>query len=107
MRIPLTFGPPKPGDALLIEGDRPAMSGYHTTRFTLPPPTFGHLTGCACCTPRGPTATALATLFRARATGAAPFFTRIAVAASPAGEAAVRAAVRGDVLAAARFALQG
>ncbi len=107
MRIPLTFGPATPGDALLIEGDAPAPPGHYTARFTLPPPAFGHIPGCTCCTPRGPAATALATLFRARATGTAPFFTRVTVTASPAGQAAIRAAVQDDVLAAARFAVEG
>jgi len=35
--------------------------------------------------------------------GAAPFFGRVVVLASPAGEAAVRAALAGDVVARARF----
>ena len=45
----------------------------------------GHLPGCSCCVARSPAATALAAVFRARATGAAPYFSRLLVLASPAG----------------------
>jgi len=63
-----------------------------------------HAVGCACCVPRSDAARALARLFLARARGEVALFRRvIAVTASPAGRAAVTAAVTGDVLASARF----
>jgi hypothetical protein len=37
----------------------------------------GHVAGCACCVTRSPVAEALGRLFRARAVGEAPFFTRL------------------------------
>jgi len=52
---------------------------------------------------RSPAAEALAQLFRARATGAAPYFSRVVVLASAAGEAALRAALAQDALAQARY----
>ncbi len=103
MRIPLLFSPDAGADAYLVEGDAAVPPGVYTMRFTLPAGRFGHAAGCNCCTPRGPAADALAAMFRARATGSAPFFKQIAVVASAAGEAAVRAAVEQDVLAGARF----
>jgi len=104
MRIPVLFGdiPAEPGDAYLAEGSERRLPGY-TERFTLPQPKFGHVAGCNCCTPRGPAAEALSRLFRARAIGAAPFFKRVVVSASPAGAAAIRDAIAGDVVTAARY----
>jgi hypothetical protein len=105
-RITVIFDTPTATDglltAILVEGDLPVPPAAFVHRFTLPAPT-GHITGCACCTPRGPAATALAALFRARATGAAPYFTRLVVIASPAGQAAIRAALAEDPYATARF----
>ncbi|MBW4021878.1 MAG: hypothetical protein HIU92_01865 [Proteobacteria bacterium] len=64
----------------------------------------GHVPGCACCVARSPVAEALGRLFRARAVGEVPFFTRLGVVpASPAGEAAVRQALLTDGLAAACY----
>ena len=66
-----------------------------------------HGAGCACCTGRGGgVAAVLADVFRRRATGALPWFDRVAVAAPPGQEGAWRAALGGDVLVTARFALQ-
>jgi len=107
MRIPVLFGTPpaETDDVYLAEGDGgPALSGY-AEQFTLPEAKFGHVVGCTCCTPRGPAADALARLFRARATGCAPFFKRVIVRASAAGEAAIRAAIASDMLTAARYRL--
>ncbi len=104
MRIPVVFGAtPAAGDALLIEGDAPALPGFHVIRFSLPADT-GHPIGCACCAPRGPVAEALSAAFRDRATGAAPFFHRIAVAPASAGAiAAINAALATDAVTAARY----
>jgi hypothetical protein len=103
MRVLIVFGAGGPGDVYLAEGDAPVPAGAFVQRFSLPAGGLGHVAGCACCAPRGPAAAALSALFRARATGAAPFFGRVVVVATPAGEAAVRAAVAEDVVAAARF----
>jgi hypothetical protein len=107
-RIPVIFGTTVKTDgvltAALVEGDRPAPAAAFIQRFTPPSPT-GHAIGCACCAPRGPAAIALATLFRARATGAAPYFRAVLINASPAGETAIRAALCEDPYAAARFRL--
>jgi hypothetical protein len=99
MRIPLFFS--GTADTYLVEAPRTPPPGAYAAHFTLPKP--GHLIGCPCCPPRGPVSAALAALFRARATGAAPFFKSVVVLASPEGEAAVRAAVAGDVLTGARY----
>jgi hypothetical protein len=105
MRIPVLFGERSGGTGavwLVETGLQPPLPG-HTEYFTLPPAKFGHLAGCTCCTPRGPAADALSRLFRARATGAAPFFNRVIVLASPAGEAAIRTALTTDPPTAARY----
>jgi hypothetical protein len=107
MRIPVLFGDVQAerDDVYLTEGNaEPVLSGY-AERFTLPEAKFGHEIGCNCCTPRGPAADALARLFRARATGTAPFFKRLIVHASPAGEKAIRNAIARDVVTAARYRL--
>jgi hypothetical protein len=107
MRIPVLFGAPdaEPGDAVLVEGSaEPVPSGYAES-FNLPEAQFGHGIACNCCTPRGPATDALARLFRARATGCAPFFKRVIVRASAAGEKALRDAIAGDVVTAARYRL--
>jgi hypothetical protein len=104
MRIAVVMGgEPAVGDAFLVEDgfDMPA-AGY-AVRFALGTGKAGHLVGCACCTLRGPAADALTAMFRARATGVAPFFRRVVVLASPAGEAAVAEALAGDVVVRARF----
>jgi hypothetical protein len=106
MRIPVVLGgTPAEGDAVLVEDGFDMPASGHAVRFALGTGKPGHLAGCACCTLRGPAADALTTLFRARATGLAPFFTRVVVLASPAGEAAVREAMEGDVVTKARFRL--
>jgi hypothetical protein len=67
----------------------------------------GHVTGCACCVSRSPLAEALGRLFRARAVGEVPFFTRLGVVpASPAGAASVRQALETDGLALACYRLE-
>jgi hypothetical protein len=67
----------------------------------------GHVPGCACCVARSPVAEALGRLFRARAVGVVPFFTRLGVVpASPAGEAAVRQALATDGLASACYRVE-
>jgi hypothetical protein len=67
----------------------------------------GHVVGCACCVARSPVAEALGRLFRARAVGEVPFFTRLGVVpASAAGEAAVRQALATDGLAGACYRVE-
>jgi len=94
---------PGPDDAALVEdgGDMPE-SGY-AVRFAVAKP--GHVFNCTCCTLRGPAADALSRMFRERATGVAPFFKRVVVLASTAGEDAVRDALVRDVVTRARFRL--
>jgi hypothetical protein len=101
-RIPILLNAtPTPADAVLLEdGQNMPETGY-VLRFA--PGLPGHAIGCACCAPRGPAADALGKMFRERATGAAPFFKRVVVVASAEGEAAVRAAVDGDVMTKARY----
>lgn len=104
MRIPILIGgDPEPADAVLVEDGLDMPKTGYAVRFT--PALPGHALGCACCTARGPVAEALGRLFRERATGKAPFFARILVLASAAGENAVRMAVAEDVMTSARYRL--
>jgi hypothetical protein len=96
-------GAPGEGDAALVEDGHDMPAAGYAVRFALGVGKAGHVVGCACCTLRGPAADALTAMFRARATGVAPFFRRVVVLASPAGEAAVEEALAGDVVARARF----
>ncbi len=107
MRIPIFFGiPPRSDDAVLVEaGQTPPQAGYVTPFGRPAVPT--HPVGCTCCVARSPVAEILGRLFRARATGAAPFFKRLVVVASPAGETAVREALTCDVMSAARYRVEG
>ena len=67
----------------------------------------GHVAGCTCCMSRSPVAEALGRLFRARAIGEVPFFTRLGVVpASAGGEASVRQALETDGLASACYRVQ-
>jgi hypothetical protein len=102
MRIPVLFNTtPEPDDATLVEDGHDMPATGYAIRFTATQP--GHIIGCTCCTLRGPAADALGQMFAARARGQAPYFHRVIVLASPAGEAAIRQALAGDVVCAARF----
>jgi len=104
MRIPIILGAkPQAGDAVLVEDGHDMPASDHAVRFVVAK--SGHVINCACCTLRGPAADALGRLFRERATGAAPFFSRVVVLASPEGEATVRAALESDVVSQARYRL--
>ncbi len=102
-RVEVRFaGAAQAGAAALIEGAGPTAGpvAHFALTATL------HVPGCACCLPRGPVAVALGRLFLARARGDAPLFdTVVAVTRTPAGEAAVRAALEDDVVTRARFRL--
>ena len=108
-RVPVRFGSAEGAgrdDALLVEGDAVVPAGHAVARFKLAPGLIGHPFGCACCVPRGPVAEALGRLFLARARGEVAFFRSVvAVVATPAGEAAVRAALAEDQVSAGRFRL--
>jgi hypothetical protein len=108
-RVTVRFGSAAgagPDDALLVEGEAPVPVGHSEARFRLAPGLPGHPAGCACCTPRGPVAEALGRLFLARARGEVAFFRSVvAVVTTPAGEAAVRAALAEDQVSAGRFRL--
>lgn len=99
-RIPVVFGnrwEAQEGDAVLADvSDRPPL---HDAAGGHPPDP-----GCACCVARGPAAQALSRLFTQRALGEVAFFRRVLVD-DPAAEAAVRAALESDPVAAARFRL--
>lgn len=104
-QIPVLFGAsPAATDAMMIEEGQNAPKTGYFVRFALA--RAGHFPGCFCCAPRGPAAAALGQLFRDRATGKAPFFNRLIVLASPAGEAAVREALAADVTTRARYKLE-
>ncbi len=107
-RIPVLLGAREaagPGDALLLEGEGALPAGA-AARFGVQAGV--HAMGCACCVPRSDAGRALGRLFLARARGEVPAFGRVvAVTRTPAGREAVAAAVAGDVLASARFRLQG
>ena len=94
-----------PEVALLVEGDAVVPDGHAVARFRLASGLSGHPPGCTCCAPRGPVAEALGRLFLARARGEVAFFRSVVVVATPAGEAAVRAALAEDQVAAGRFRL--
>jgi hypothetical protein len=105
MRIPIVLGAaPSPMDAVLVEDGKDMPAQGYAVRFTTTLP--GHIAGCSCCTLRGPAADALGRMFRERATGNAPFFPRVVVLASPAGEQAIREALEQDVVTRARYKIQ-
>jgi hypothetical protein len=106
-RVAVHFGPPAADEAVLIEGDASAAHGQPVARFCLSPALAGHAAGCACCVPRAPAAQAVGRLFLARARGEVAWFRSVAVLATPAGEAAVRAALAGDQVSSGRFRLTG
>ena len=95
--------PMRPGGdaALLVEGDAPVPAGTSDGAVQAGDRAWPAIpSGCTCCVPRGPVAEALGRLFLARARGEVAFFRSVvAVMATPAGEAAVRAALaRGSSL---------
>lgn len=101
-RIPVIFGQqPNADDMTLVEEGVDAPRAGHVHRFSVKQP--GHLPGCSCCVARSPAASALAAVFRARATGAVPFFTRLLVIATPEGSMDILLALTQDALCQARF----
>jgi G3E family GTPase len=96
-------GAPGATDAVLVEAGVAAPAGLYISRFSV----TVHTAGCLCCQPRSGAGQALAQLFRDRATGSAPFFSRLIVVASQAGEQAVSAAIKTDMLCRARYRLDG
>lgn len=100
-RIPLRFGPASDAgmeEAVLTEAGRAAPAGRAVARFGLG---GVHPALCACCGGRHPAAAALAALFQDRARGRVPWFT--GVVADVEDRVAVAEALRGDLVAAARF----
>ncbi|MGE4482488.1 hypothetical protein [Acidocella sp.] len=103
-RIPVYIGiAPGPDDAVLVEEEQDMPATGHAVRFAVPK--RGHQPGCFCCTARGPAANAFSSLYRDRALGAAPYFTRVIVLASLAGQADIKAALDQDAVTKARFRL--
>ncbi|RAI58122.1 hypothetical protein [Roseicella frigidaeris] len=67
-------------------------------------PALPHAAACACCGGRPPVAAALDRLFQARVRNQCPWFERVvALAETPAAEAAIAAALAGDAVTLARF----
>jgi len=64
-----------------------------------------HVAACLCCQGRSPAAQALEQLFQARARGTRPWFDRVLVLPEGGAEAEIRAALRDDSIASARFRL--
>jgi hypothetical protein len=104
-RLPVRFGAPEADEAVLAEGSDFVDPRRPVERFRVAPSLAGHALACACCVPRGPAAEALGRLFLARARGEVAWFRSVAVLATAGGEAAVRAALAEDRIAAARFRL--
>ncbi|WP_158802597.1 MULTISPECIES: hypothetical protein [unclassified Acidisoma] len=106
-RIPIsivTVPSGTPDAASLVEGDGEVAAGVAAAYFQEVLPS--HAPGCACCLPRSAAGAALGALFRARALGTVPFFTRVEVLlATPSAEAALRQAVEADPVAASYFRL--
>ncbi len=104
LRIPVYIGgAPGPDDAVLVEDGQDMPATGHAMRFVAPK--FGHQPGCFCCAARGPAANAFSALYRDRAMGAAPYFSRVVVLASLSGEADIKAALDQDAVTKARFRL--
>jgi len=101
-RVPVTV---LPEGAPFPDGKPAAWLGEVTPEgaVTQAMPGAAHPVACACCGGRSPVGEALGVLFQARARGDVPWFDRVLV--SPALEAELRAALREDILAAARFRL--
>jgi hypothetical protein len=112
-RIPVLVGADlMPGDAV---GDAAAANVALVEVGAAPPPSIPHAifmpdqrhpSGCACCAGRASAALALDRLFLRRARGELPLFRRVlAVVASPAGEASLRAALSDDPIVSVRYRL--
>jgi hypothetical protein len=98
----LAAGPPA---AVLSAGGTPRPAGG-VIHAAFDAAAATHPAACACCAGRSPAATALDQLFQARIRNACPWFDRVvALAETPADAEAIRAALAGDALAAARFRL--
>ena len=96
----LATGPPA---ALLAEAPMPTLPDSVATLECFEPMP-SHPTACKCCGGRPPVAVALDRLFQARVRGQCPWFEQVlALATTPAGQAAVAAALTGDAVTAARF----
>jgi len=101
-RIPVVFGGSAgPTDAVLAEAGLPAPPGAHVFAAA------AHAAGCPCCAPRSGVAAALGQLYRDRATSQVPFFSRVVVTATAAGQLALRHTLATDVLCQARYRIEG
>ena len=101
-RIPLRFGgldSQAAGEALLLDADIGAVAPR------LQAGRNAHPAGCMCCFRLSPEASALAQLFRRRATGQEAWFTGVLVVVNPNRQAAIRTALRDDPLVSGRFRL--
>jgi len=106
LRIAILVGTlPAPGDALLVPLGSRIPAGFYGINVALDAASH-HPLGCACCAQRGAIPAALAAMFRARATGTAPFFKRIIVLAPQSIRPVIEQAVREDIFAASRYRVQ-
>ena len=106
LRVPIIIGGhPAAGDALLVPvGDR-VPEGFYGMSIEFGG-LAGHAAACACCTPRNAVPAALAAMFRARATGSAPFFKRIIIMAPQSLRSNIEQAVGADIFTASRYRIQ-
>lgn len=103
-RIPVRFGPLQSrtaGEAVLTDANSDGPGAWAVIA-EMP---GAHPPDCVCCLPRSGAAIALGTLFRLRATTADAPFRAVLAIVGPVNEAAVRAALTDDPVAAARFRL--
>lgn len=106
-RIPVSILPAAAALEGALAAGRPAavvgMGGRVDLAFLAS--TASHTVSCACCQGRTPAAQALDQLFQARARGTRPWFDRVLVLPEGGAEAEIRAALRDDPVASARFRL--
>jgi len=109
-RIPVSILPEAAALAVALAHGKPAaLVGAHGPD-GLPSVSFqlgsaAHPVACACCQGRSPAADALDRLFQARVRGQSRWFDRVLVLDEAGAGDAVRAALKEDALAAARFRL--
>jgi len=108
-RIPVIFVDPdlaagalRADDALLVEDGLIAQPGGMVGTFALG--VTAHLIGCRCCAGRSPPASALSSMFLARARGDAVFFRRVIAVVRD--RALVRRLLEDDVNVRARFKVE-
>ena len=102
-RLPVRFGPAssRRADEAVLSDKTPLPA---PPSFAVPIVPVGHALGCSCCILRPAATLALADVFRRWVLGTA--FRAVLADLSAGNEAALRAALEGDIVVAARFRLQ-